>query len=53
MAAFAKLKTDYDKLMSFDFEKQSKENQLNTKILAYFLKDQIAGESYFYHNIST
>ena len=46
---FRKLKADYETLLSYDFESQSPENQLNTKILSYFLKDQVESEKYFYY----
>ncbi len=46
---FEKMKADYETLLSYDFESQSPENQLNTKILSYFLKDQVDGEKYFYY----
>ncbi len=46
LESFNKLKDDYETLMSYDFEKQSPENQLNTKILGFFLKSSIDGETY-------
>lgn len=46
---FNKLKSDYETLLSYDFESQSKENKLNTKILGWFLGSQVDGEKYFYH----
>ena len=46
---FEKLKKDYATLQSYDFENQSKENQLNTKIIGWFLKSQVDGEKYFYY----
>ena len=46
---FNDMKEDYEMLKSYDFESQSKENQLNTQILSYFLETQIEGEPYFYH----
>jgi len=46
---FDKMKEDYETLLSYDFESQSDENKLNTKILSYFLKDQVDGEKYFYY----
>lgn len=46
---FEKLKKDYATLMSYDFESQSAENQLNTKILGWFLGNQVEGEKFFYH----
>ena len=47
--SFNKLKEDYATLTSYDFDNQSKTNQLNTKILGFFLKSQVEGEPYFYH----
>ncbi len=46
---FEKLKKNYETLLSYDFENQSKENKLNTKILSWFLGSQVEGEKYFYH----
>ena len=46
---FAKLKDDFETLQSYDFESQSKENKLNTKILSSFLGKQIEGERFAYH----
>lgn len=46
---FEKLKKNYAMLQSYDFDRQSKENQLNTKILAWFLGGQVDGEKYFYY----
>ncbi len=46
---FDKMKEDYETLLSYDFKSQSDENKLNTKILSYFLKDQVDGEKYFYY----
>ncbi|MEP5613319.1 MAG: DUF885 domain-containing protein [Cyclobacteriaceae bacterium] len=46
---FEQLKENYSMLQSYDFEGQSKENQLNTKILGWFLGNQVEGEDYFYH----
>ena len=40
------MKEDYITLQSYDFESQSKDNQLNTKILSSYLGKQI-GESGF------
>jgi uncharacterized protein (DUF885 family) len=48
--AFENVKKNYATLMSYDFDSQSKENQLNTKILASFLKGQVDGEEFFYHD---
>lgn len=47
--SFNKIKEDYKTLMSYDFETQSKTNQLNTKILAFYLEGLIADEPYFYY----
>ncbi|MFY0625476.1 MAG: DUF885 domain-containing protein [Reichenbachiella sp.] len=47
---FEMVRKNYDILMSYDYESQSKENQLNTSILGYFLKDQLDAEKYFYHD---
>ncbi len=48
--SFHKLKEDYETLNSYDFEGQSAANQLNTKILGNFLKNQVESEPYFYHD---
>lgn len=46
-----KVREDYQTLISYDFEKQLPENQLNTKILAYFQKmNSVEKEPFFYHN---
>ena len=37
-------------MQSYDFESQSEENKLNTKILSSFLGKQIEGERFFYHD---
>ncbi len=47
--SFNKMKKDYETLMSYDFEGQSEENQLNTKILGFYLKGLVDGEPFFYH----
>ncbi|MFY0605858.1 MAG: DUF885 domain-containing protein [Cyclobacteriaceae bacterium] len=47
--SFNKTKDDYNTLLSYDFESQSEENKLNTKILGFFLKGQVEGEEFFYH----
>lgn len=47
---FNKAKADYETLQAYDFESQSPENQLNTKIFSQFLKIQVEGEPYFYHD---
>ena len=47
--SFNKMKEDYETLMSYDFESQSEENKLNTKILAFYLKVLKDGEPFFYH----
>lgn len=45
-----KLKEDYKTLKSYDFDKQSKANQLSTNILATFMEIQLESEPYFYHD---
>ncbi|MFZ9046626.1 MAG: DUF885 domain-containing protein, partial [Cyclobacteriaceae bacterium] len=47
---FEKVKRDYETLISYDFEGQSDENKLNTRLLSHFLKLQVEGEPYFYHD---
>lgn len=47
--SFNKMKKDYKTLMSYDFERQSEANKLNTKILSFYLEGLIEGESFFYH----
>lgn len=47
---FEKMKQDYATLQSYDFESQSPENQLNTKILTWFIKTNMDGEPYFYYD---
>lgn len=47
--SFNKMKDDYETLKSYDFENQSPENQLNTKILSFYVKGIIDGEPFFYH----
>ena len=48
---FNKSKEDYKTLLSYDYDNQSEENQLNTDILSYFLKmNTVEAEPYFYHD---
>lgn len=47
---FNKLKKDYEMLLSYDFESQSDENKLNTRILSWFLGNQVEAEEFFYHD---
>ncbi|AFU68676.1 hypothetical protein P700755_001843 [Psychroflexus torquis ATCC 700755] len=47
--SFYKMKEDYETLMSYDFESQSEENKLNTKILAFYLQGLKDSEPFFYH----
>ena len=47
---FNQMKEDYKTLQSYDFESQSEENKLNTKILSSSLRKQVEGEQFFYHN---
>ena len=49
-ASFNKMKEDYETLLSYDFENQSEENKLNTKILSYYIKGLIDEEPFFYHD---
>ena len=42
-ADFEMLKANYQTLKSYDFDDQSKENKLNTRILGSFLSKQIEG----------
>jgi uncharacterized protein (DUF885 family) len=46
LESFNKTKADYETLMSYNFENQSAENQLNTKILGFFVKGIIDGEPF-------
>lgn len=47
---FEKMKKDYEMLQSYDFESQSEENKLNTRILGWFLGNQVEAEEFFYHD---
>ncbi|WP_299901577.1 DUF885 family protein [uncultured Aquimarina sp.] len=47
---FNKIKEDYETLKSYDFESQSEANKLNTRILGYYLKGELEGERFFYHD---
>ena len=48
---FNKSKEYYKTLLSYNYENQSSENQLNTDILSYFIKmNTIEAEPFFYHN---
>lgn len=47
---FNGIKKNLETLKSYDFDSQSPENQLNTKILSYFLESQVEGEPYFYYS---
>lgn len=47
---FNGIKKNLATLKSYDFDSQSPENQLNTKILSYFLESQVEGEPYFYYD---
>lgn len=44
------LKKDYDLLLSYNYGKQTRENQLNTDILKWYLKSSIDGEPFSYHS---
>ena len=41
-----KLKEDYATLLSYDFQNQTPENQLNTKILSFYMKDLIDAQPF-------
>ncbi len=43
------MKDQYKTLTSYNLDRQSEENQLNTKILSWYMDTQIQGEPYFYH----
>lgn len=48
---FNKQKENYATLLSYDFDRQSPENQLNTKILEYYTRvNYIEKEPFFYHD---
>lgn len=47
---FNESKADYETLLSYNYDKQSPENQLNTDILGYFMKMYtVEAEPFFYH----
>ena len=48
--SFLQTREDYATLLSYDFARQSQANQLNTKILRTYLKNEVDGEEFFYHN---
>ncbi|GAB3960980.1 DUF885 domain-containing protein [Spirosoma harenae] len=45
-----KLKDDYQTLQRYDFESQSPENKLNTKILTWYLESNVGSDVFFYYN---
>ncbi|TXE06470.1 DUF885 domain-containing protein [Algoriphagus aquimarinus] len=48
---FNKSKEDYETLLSYNYDNQSPENQLNTDILGYYMKmNTVEAELFFYHN---
>lgn len=47
--SFNKMKDNYKTLLSYNFEKQSDENKLNTQILEIYLKGMVDSEPFFYH----
>ncbi len=47
--SFNKMKKDYKTLMSYDFERQSETNKLNTRILTFYIEGLIDSEPFFYH----
>lgn len=44
------LKKDYELLLGYNYQKQTKENQLNTDILKWYVKSNIDGEPFSYHS---
>lgn len=49
--SFNNSKKDYETLLSYNYDKQSPENKLNTDILAYYMKmNGVETEPFFYHN---
>lgn len=48
--SFNKMKKDYETLKSYDFDRQSKANQLNTQILVFYIEGLIDDEPFFYHD---
>ncbi len=48
--SFNKMKEDYETLKSYNFDRQSESNKLNTKILGYYLEGLKEGEQFFYHD---
>lgn len=48
---FKKDKKNYETLLSYNFERQSPDNQLNTRILEYFMKvNSVEREPFFYYD---
>lgn len=47
---FDRFKEGLETLKSYDFESQSPENKLNTRILRWFLETQAESEPFFYHD---
>lgn len=48
---FNKAKKNYETLLSYDYDSQSPENQLNTDILAYYIKSNVfESEPFFYYS---
>ncbi|MFT6134776.1 MAG: hypothetical protein ACJAZM_001270, partial [Cyclobacteriaceae bacterium] len=45
----ARVRSNYETLLSYDFESQSEANKLNTQILGWYLAKEIEGEQFFYH----
>ncbi|MEL6132342.1 MAG: DUF885 domain-containing protein [Bacteroidota bacterium] len=44
-----RLRKNYEMLLSYDYDSQSPENQLNTDILTWFIGNQVQGEPFMYH----
>ena len=47
--SFNKMKDNYKTLMSYDFDSQSEENKLNTKIMMSYYESLDESEAFFYH----
>ncbi|WP_201747790.1 DUF885 domain-containing protein [Dyadobacter flavalbus] len=48
--SFEQMKDDFQMLQHYDFESQSPENKLNTKILSWYLESNTDGKVFFYYN---
>ncbi len=50
LRTFGLLENEYKTLQKYDFDDLSKENQLNTRILSWYLKNVIEGKVFLYQN---